>query len=112
MSDAFKTFLAKREADQQAAANSQRWLWILAAIAFVAVLAFVALRPDPSKQPLNPNTATAEQLATLPEVGPELAKAIIKQRTKKPFTRPEDLLDVKGIGPITLDKMKPRLQFE
>jgi competence ComEA-like helix-hairpin-helix protein len=112
MSDSFKTFLVKREADQQAAANSQRWLWILAIVAFVAVLVFVALRPDPSKQPLNPNTATAEQLATLPEVGPELAKAIIKQRTKKPFTRPEDLLDVKGIGPITLDKMKPRLQFE
>jgi competence ComEA-like helix-hairpin-helix protein len=112
MSDAFKAFLDKREAEQQASANSQRWLWIIAIIAFIAVLAFVALRPDPSKQPLNPNTATAEQLATLPEVGPELAKAIIKQRTKKAFTKPEDLLEVKGIGPITLDKMKPRLQFE
>ena len=112
MSDAFKAFLDKCEADQQAAARSQQWLWILAIVAFIAVLAFVALRPDPSKQPLNPNTATAEQLATLPEVGPELAKAIIKQRTKKPFAKPEDLLDVKGIGPVTLDKMKPRLQFE
>lgn len=112
MSDAFKAFLAKREAELHASTGAQRWLWILAVIIFVALLAFVALRPDPSKQPLNPNTATTEQLTTMPEVGPQIAKAIIKQRAKKPFTRAEDLLEVEGIGPVILEKMKPRLQFE
>lgn len=112
MSNAFQDFLQKRESEQKAAANSQRWLWILAIVAFIGVLAFVALRGDPSTRPVNPNTATAEQLATLPEVGPELAKAIISKRKEKPFTKPEDLLDVKGIGEKTLDKMKPRLKFE
>jgi competence protein ComEA len=112
MSDAFKEFLAKREAEQQAGAKSQRWLLILGAVAVIVVLAIVMLRGDPSKRILNPNTATAVELATLPDVGPQIAKAIIAKRQGKPFTKAEDLLDVKGIGPKTLDKMRPRLKFD
>lgn len=112
MSDAFKAFLAKRETEQQTKVTSQRWLLILGALAVIAVLAIVVLRGDPSKRILNPNTATAEELVTLPEVGPQLAKAIIAKRQGKPFTKAEDMLDVKGIGPKTLEKMKPRLKFD
>lgn len=112
MSDAFKEFMARREAQQQAKSGSQRWLLILGAIAIAVVVAIVLLRGDPAKRILNPNTATAEELATLPGIGPQTASAIIQKRKGKPFTKIEDLLDVKGIGPVTLEKMKPRLKVD
>jgi competence protein ComEA len=111
MSEAFEQFMAKREADSKAQASSQQWFWILLAAAFAVVMLIVLLRGDPSNRPLNPNIATEAELVTLPEVGPEMAKAIIAKRTERAFEKPEDMLDVKGIGPKTLEKMKPRLQF-
>ncbi len=113
MSDAFKEFLAKREAEQKSsAAGSQRMFMILIVLAFVVVIAIVLFRGDPATRPVNPNTASVEQLVSLPDVGPEIAEHIVAKRTEKPFTKPEDLLDVKGIGPKTLAKMKPRLKFD
>jgi len=56
------------------------------------------------------NTATIDQLQTLPGIGPKKAEAIIALRTRKPFVRVTQLLSVKGIGPRTLQKLKPRLQ--
>lgn len=112
MSDAFKEFMAKREAEQQAQSGSQKWLIILGAIAIAVVVVIVVMRGDPSKRILNPNTATAEELATLPGIGPQTASAIVQKRKSKPFTKVEDLLDVKGIGDKTLEKMKPRLKID
>ncbi len=57
--------------------------------------------------PLNLNTATAEELETLPGIGPELAGRIVAYRnTFGPFAQIEDILAVDGIGPKTLDKIK------
>jgi competence protein ComEA len=57
--------------------------------------------------PIDLNTATAEQLDTLPGVGPATAKAIIDHRTKNgPFRSVDDLLDVRGIGPAKLDALR------
>lgn len=48
---------------------------------------------------ININTATAQQLDTLPGIGPKLAQAIIDYRTEYgDFEVPEDLLHVPGIG--------------
>lgn len=56
---------------------------------------------------LSLNTATAEQLDGLPGVGPVTAKAILAWRTKNgSFTKVEDLLDVKGVGPATLKDLR------
>jgi len=54
------------------------------------------------------NTAGAEELETLPGVGPVTAAAIIQWRTDNGgFAAVEDLLDVSGIGDATLEELKP-----
>lgn len=56
---------------------------------------------------VNLNTATAEQLDTLPGVGPVTAQAILAWRdTNGRFGSVDDLLDVKGIGDATLAELR------
>lgn len=55
---------------------------------------------------LNLNTATAAQLDQLPGVGEKAAARIIEHRKKTPFTRPEDLVKVKGFGKKKFEKLK------
>lgn len=53
------------------------------------------------------NTAGAAVLESLPGVGPTLAQRIVEYReTNGPFQSPEDLVDVPGIGPATLEKFR------
>ena len=66
----------------------------------------------PSEKPktdkVNINTADADELDALPGIGPVLA-----QRTANgPFTCPEDLLQVSGIGQTTLDGLRDRITTE
>lgn len=53
---------------------------------------------------INLNSATLEELKSLPGVGDAKAKAIIAHRTNAPFKTVEDVLSVKGIGKKTLAK--------
>lgn len=58
--------------------------------------------------PLDLNTATAEQLDTLPGVGPVTAAAIIAWRDANgTFASVEQLGEVDGIGPVRLEKLRP-----
>lgn len=53
---------------------------------------------------VNLNTATADQLATLPGIGPALAARIVQWRDQNGrFTAVEELLEVSGIGPAKFD---------
>lgn len=58
------------------------------------------------------NAADWTELAQIPEIGETLARRIIDYRQAHgPYERAERLLDVPGIGPRTLDKMRPFLEF-
>lgn len=61
----------------------------------------------PAGAKVNLNTATSEQLDTLPGVGPATAQAILDWREENGrFGSVEDLLDVKGIGEATLAELR------
>jgi len=56
---------------------------------------------------ININTATAQELDALPGVGEVIAQRIIEYRTANgPFGSIDDLLDVSGIGEVTLEDMR------
>ena len=53
------------------------------------------------------NAASAEELETLPGVGPARAEAIISEREARPFRVPGDLRRVPGIGEATFQRLAP-----
>ena len=67
----------------------------------------VAGAADGAEALININTATVEELCTLPGVGEATATAIVEERTRNgPFTMPEDLMRVSGIGEKKFARVK------
>jgi competence protein ComEA len=63
--------------------------------------------------PVSLNTATAGELDTLPGIGPQTARAIVDFREQNgKFSKPEDLLQVPGIGPRKLAALLPHLKIQ
>lgn len=59
------------------------------------------------------NSASSEELQTVPGLGPALAQRIIDFREEHgPFERVEDLLNVRGIGVKTLERLRPHVKVE
>jgi competence protein ComEA len=89
--------------------------WVLAlclglATGPVSVFAQKSGPPPASAEKINLNSATAEQLQSLPGIGPAIAKSIVEHRTKVgKFNRIEEIIKVKGIGEKKFQKIKDRL---
>ena len=60
-----------------------------------------------SRERVDINFGSADELDSLPGIGPSLAKAIMATR---PFSRPEDIERVKGISPAMTDRLLPMIQ--
>ena len=77
------------------------------------------------EQQIDPNTATWPELTHLPRIGEQIAKRIVEYREthraagREPgaaasapvFACPEDLRKVPGIGPKTVEQIRPHLKF-
>lgn len=62
---------------------------------------------------IDPNTADAARLTLLPRIGPVLAERIVQDRDEHgPFQSASDLQRVRGIGPKTVERIAPMLDFE
>jgi|SRR6266850_5809380 len=83
--------------------------------------------PQPTDSPrahelldkLDPNTASISDLSALPNLGPAMARRILEDREQFQKSHPnepayktlDDLQRIKGIGPATLENLKPYLKF-
>lgn len=55
------------------------------------------------------NAADVRTLCTLPGIGPKKAEAIVALRQHRPLTRVTQLLQVRGIGPRILDRLRGKV---
>ncbi|HKB07493.1 MAG TPA: helix-hairpin-helix domain-containing protein [Candidatus Polarisedimenticolia bacterium] len=69
-----------------------------------------ASQPPAPSEKVNINTAGVDELVALPGIGKAYAERIVEYRQKNgPFKKVEDLLNVRGIGEKTFDRIRERL---
>ena len=65
-----------------------------------------------ARAPVDLNTATEHELEQLPGIGQKKAQAIVELRRRKPLTRLTQLMQVRGIGKKTLERLKPYVKLD
>ena len=98
--------LEQRREEMQADDRRNRRLFLGVATAFAVAVLIILVAKWIGSGPLDLNKAPMEKLETLPGIGPETARAIIKGR---PYESIEDLDRVKGIGPATIEKLREKV---
>lgn len=102
-------------------------LWTVTVFLAAAALGWYALGNRPQEAVITPlgtdvraeefsaldlNEATAAELEELPGIGAVLGSRIIAWREENgPFTGPEDVMAVPGIGPATWEAIAPYIDF-
>lgn len=80
----------------------------LLTVALMLAWAVPAIADDMGK--ININSADRDELMLLEGIGESYAERIIEYRqTNGPFQQPEDIMNVKGIGPKTFELNKDRI---
>jgi len=100
--------------------TAPHWLAVLILGLMLAAVSPAVLADDDSAMPpppvaqVNINTADAETLAlALEGVGPARAMDIVAWRDANgPFTSVEQLQEVRGIGPVTVERNRDRILIE
>ena len=83
-----------------------------AAVEVPAMPAEIRDTPEAPTQ-IDLNHATQKELQVLPRIGPKAAQRIVDFRTRNgPFKSIEDLISVQGIGPKTLDQLRPLIAIK
>ena len=87
--------------------RSNRRFYLIIAAVFVIAIAALLVKKWIASGPVDLNKAPVARLETLPGIGPETAKAIVKGR---PYQSIEDLDRIKGVGPATIDKLREKVK--
>lgn len=69
------------------------------------------LKDSQSTDAIDPNTATAGELESLPGVGKKLAERILEARATTPIRSINDLLAIKGVTPKLVEAIAPKIHF-
>jgi competence ComEA-like helix-hairpin-helix protein len=98
--------------------NPQRRVWLGKLLGLVLVMAICpgaavfgaqdkSKKPPPPVKPFDINSASYEQIHSLPGIGPVTTQRILDFRKKSgPFQRVEDLMAVRGISAKRLEKIR------
>ena len=82
-------------------------------IVVAVMMALVSVSFAQEAEKTNINKASAVELTQLKRIGPKLSERIVEYREKHgPFERPENIMQVRGIGPKTFELNKDRITTE
>jgi comEA protein len=91
-------------------------LLISIALFVFTLVAATAAGQTPAEKPVgvvNINTASAAEIGFLPGIGEKTAAAVVAHREQNgPFKKTTDLMQVKGIGDRTFERLGPYLTVE
>lgn len=109
---------AARSGGKRTTGWSTAWLTLLLGVAMVAMpLVGASAAPSNGASALagvvNVNTASPDELSLLPGIGAARAAAIVDVRKSRGgFQSIDELMDVKGIGPSMLERLRPHVTLK
>ncbi|MFZ0927201.1 MAG: helix-hairpin-helix domain-containing protein [Syntrophobacteraceae bacterium] len=60
---------------------------------------------------LDLNSASLDELLLIPHMRPQIAASIIERRREKPWEQVDDLIEIRGVGPKTAQKLQDYLEI-
>ena len=87
--------------------RSKRVFWGSVVVLMIVSVVALSIAAAYADEKVDINTATVKELKTIPGIGQVIAERIVEYReTERAFSTVDDLLNVKGIGKATLEKIR------